>query len=333
VNEATAWEIAEASQTGEARRGAMLLARVAGLDEVRIGKVGIVVTEASTNMVKHAEGGRLVVQRIAQGSARGVETLALDRGPGMARLNEMMRDGFSTTGTSGTGLGAIERQSTQFEVYSAPGKGTAVFAGIWSDDARPTAGTLAIGGISVPVHGEEVCGDGWAVESHDGCATLLVVDGLGHGPLAHNAAKAAVRAFHDHPRASPEDLIAILHDALRSTRGAAATVMRIDPGREIVQACGVGNVEARITWAGGERRLVSQFGTLGHDLARIRGFQYPFPPGATLIVHSDGLSRNWQLEDYPGLVERHPTLIAGVLLRDHSRGRDDATAVVVRRSA
>jgi hypothetical protein len=50
-----------------------------------------------------------------------------------------------------------------------------------------------------------------------------------------------------------------------------------------------------------------------------------------LILHSDGLSARWDLDDYAGLRRRHPALIAGVLFRDHRRLRDDASVVVVAR--
>jgi len=333
MSELAAYEIGESHQAGEARRGAMTLAREAGLGDVEVGKVGIVVTEASTNMVKHADGGRLLVQPLLAGAARGIEALALDRGPGMARVADMMRDGFSSRGTPGTGLGAMERQSTVFDLYSAPGRGTAVLARVWPGDRRPTLDRLAIGGVSVPMPGETTCGDGWAADERDGCATVVVVDGLGHGPLAHAAAKAAIASFREHPRAMPDELIGLFHAALRSTRGAAACVARVDARKERIDYSGVGNLEARIVGSGVERRLVSQFGTLGHDLRKIRGFEYDFPHGATLIVHSDGLGRHWNLSDYPGLGEHHPALVAGVLYRDHQRGRDDATVVVLRRAA
>jgi len=48
-----------------------------------------------------------------------------------------------------------------------------------------------------------------------------------------------------------------------------------------------------------------------------------------LIMYSDGLQSRWNLQDYPGLVHRHPAVIASVLHRDFCRGRDDVTVLVV----
>ena len=49
-------------------------------------------------------------------------------------------------------------------------------------------------------------------------------------------------------------------------------------------------------------------------------------------MHSDGVKTHWTLEDYPGLVRRHPGLVAGLLFRDFRRERDDATVIVARHS-
>jgi len=57
---------------------------------------------------------------------------------------------------------------------------------------------------------------------------------------------------------------------------------------------------------------------------------FPWPAGALLIMHSDGLGTHWDLATYPGLAARHPGLIAAVLYRDYDRGRDDVSVVVIR---
>ena len=49
-------------------------------------------------------------------------------------------------------------------------------------------------------------------------------------------------------------------------------------------------------------------------------------------MHSDGLTTRWTMNEAKSLLQRHPSLIAAWLVRDHSRGRDDVTVVVLRRS-
>jgi hypothetical protein len=142
-----------------------------------------------------------------------------------------------------------------------------------------------------------------------------------------------MRLVRQHPGDSPRGRVAAAHAGLRSTRGGALAVADVDLGRGLVRFCGLGNISAAIVANGVVRRLVSQNGTAGHSAARIDEFSYPWPSGGLLVLHSDGLGTHWDLDRYPGLARRHPGLIAGVLYRDFTRGRDDATVIVARESS
>jgi anti-sigma regulatory factor (Ser/Thr protein kinase) len=333
VTRSRRFEVGESSQAGEVRREAMTLAREVGFDDIEAGKVGIVVTEASSNLVKHGKGGQMLVQALGSGDRQGIGAIALDQGPGLSNLADMMRDGFSTSGTAGTGLGAIVRQSNQFDVYSTPGKGTAVFAGIWPRGRVELSNDVTIGGVCVPVRGESECGDAWAMARRSGTTYLMVADGLGHGSLAHEASARAAEVFRAHAGSPFEEMMSRLHDALRSTRGAAVALAEVIPARAILRFGGVGNIAGRVFANGHDRHLVSHFGTLGHDVLRIQQFDYVWTPESTLVLNSDGLGNHWTLDDYPGLSRHDPTLVAGVLYRDHARNRDDCTVVVARQAA
>ena len=165
----------------------------------------IVVTEAATNLFKHARGGVLVLQGLEAGRSVGLEVLALDRGPGMADVGRCMADGVSTAGSPGNGLGAIARLSSSFDIYSSTETGTAVLARLWhgADAKRRGAADWTFGVVSLPVAGEEVCGDAWAVDEQPGRTLVLVVDGLGHGLAAADAAREAVESFRRHAIAGP----------------------------------------------------------------------------------------------------------------------------------
>jgi anti-sigma regulatory factor (Ser/Thr protein kinase) len=93
-----------------------------GFDETDVGNVAIIVTELATNMLKHATQGEILMRPIARGTALGMEFVALDRGPGIASLTQCFRDGYSTAGSPGTGLGSIARLAGDFDIYSTPGK-------------------------------------------------------------------------------------------------------------------------------------------------------------------------------------------------------------------
>jgi anti-sigma regulatory factor (Ser/Thr protein kinase) len=324
--------VTEASQVGEARRLISTSARKLGFDETAAGKVAIVVTEMAGNLVKHAGGGEIVVRALRSGGIDGLEILALDRGPGMADLAAARRDGYSTAGSPGTGLGAIARLSDLFDVYSAPGQGTALVAQLWAAPL-PRNGVIPgseWGSVCLPVRGEEAPGDGVDIRLRPGGWRLLVADGLGHGPFAREAAQRAIAVSRNDPGGPPARVLEACHDALRSTRGAAVAVADVDFEAKTVRFAGVGNITGVIEAAGRNQHLVSFNGIIGQGMAKIREFSYPWSAGALLIMASDGLSTRWRLDAYPGLAARHPSLIAGVLYRDFGRPRDDATVAVVR---
>src|SRR5215208_5851850 len=104
--------ILEPTHVSEARRHAAHLTASLAFDEVTSGRVAIAVTEAATNLIKHAGGGELFVGITGAGRTRGIQIVAMDRGHGIGDPAASLRDGFSTSGTAGTGLGAIRRAST-----------------------------------------------------------------------------------------------------------------------------------------------------------------------------------------------------------------------------
>jgi hypothetical protein len=259
-----------------------------------------------------------------------VEVLALDKGPGMADVERCLRDGYSTAGTGGSGLGAMRRMSSLFDIHSVPGVGTAVLAQLWAGKPPPPSG-VEVGVVCVPMKGEEVCGDSWAVDRKEGRFLLLVSDGLGHGPDAARASRAAVVSFLEQRSKELLELLRGMHQELHSTRGAAVAIASLDGAR--LDFTGVGNISAAVVSPDGIQRMVSMNGTLGHQSHRMQQFSYTWGPGATLVMCSDGLATQWRVDGHPGLLSRHPSLVAGVLYRDFVRGRDDATVLVAREAA
>jgi anti-sigma regulatory factor (Ser/Thr protein kinase) len=324
--------VEESSQVGEARRLAASMGRDLGFDGVRIEQVSIVVTELATNMVKHAGGGDLILHALQVAETSGIEALALDKGPGIRNVGESLRDGYSTSGSPGTGLGAVQRLSSLCDLYSMPGQGAAVLSRIWRQPppASPPPHPLEVGVVCLPVATEEACGDAWAVHQSRERALILVADGLGHGQYAAEASAKAAKTFENYVNSSPAQMIERIHAALHSTRGAAVSVAEVLWGQRILRYAGVGNVSGRIFSGKAVRNMVSHNGTVGLEARKIQEFTYPWPEDGLLILHSDGLATHWTLDNYPGLRGRHPTLIAGVLFRDHNRVRDDSTVVAIK---
>jgi hypothetical protein len=252
----------------------------------------------------------------------------------MTDVARCFQDGYSTAGSAGTGLGAIERLSTECHLYTVPGKGTALLARVRKTASAPASvEAFEVGGISVPQKGESLCGDGFVVGQEDGMCRVLVADGLGHGPAAADCADAAVGAFRESRAASPADLLHEVHGALRSTRGAAVATGYIDVARRQLRYAGVGNIGGFLWRRGDSRHLLSHPGIVGHDMRMVREITYELDVNVLMLLYSDGISTHWSLDAYEGLQARDPSLIAGVVYRDHTRHRDDATVVVLRERA
>jgi anti-sigma regulatory factor (Ser/Thr protein kinase) len=324
--------ISDSSQTGNARRQALSLADSLAFDEVPIGNLGIVVTEAARNIEAHAKEGEIVLTPWRLGDQAGIDVLALDKGKGIENIAVSMQDGHSTAGTPGNGLGAMARLAGVFQIFSVAGSGTAIFARIFAKANQQERATESndLGSICVPIAGETLCGDAWEMHRTPGRTVYIVADGLGHGPIASQASLEALRVFREYAQHSPERILSQVHGALAKTRGAAVSVAEILHEQHILNYAGAGNIVAAICSQGKSRSLVSMNGTVGHSIGRIQQFPYPWEKDSTLIMHSDGLGTRWNLETYPGLFSRHPALLAGVLFRDFSRKRDDATIIVSR---
>jgi anti-sigma regulatory factor (Ser/Thr protein kinase) len=330
--------VAETSQVGEARRHATRLAESIGLGESDAGRVALVATELATNLVHHAQGGRLMLAARAADAfgepmPADVEMIAVDDGPGMGDVNACLRDGYSTAGTPGTGLGAVQRMADDVSISSTPGRGSIVLARVRARTAAKPAArpALRIGAISLPAPGESVCGDAYAIRVAGHGARVLVADGLGHGPGAAEASTVAVQVFDGAPRDAPAQLLERAHAPMRATRGAAAAMAQLDAAAGTLAFAGAGNICGRIVSGVGDRTLLSQHGTLGLQIRRLVDSPYEWPEHALLVMHSDGVATRWTLSETTGLIQCDPSVIAAWLLREHRRPRDDATVVVIRR--
>jgi anti-sigma regulatory factor (Ser/Thr protein kinase) len=321
--------VRDQSSVAEARRVATGIARRNTLAEDIVARIALVATELATNLLKHVGEGVLAINEFADGEGAGIELLALDKGAGMADVVRCFADGFSTAGSPGTGLGAVARNSDTHAIYSRPGLGTAIMARFSSGSAVSPQGPQ-IGVVIDPYPGESMCGDHWASGNGRMGMTLLVVDGSGHGPHAAHAAETAVRTFAENLDKECVPLVETVHRALAPTRGAALAVARIDAEARVIRFVGIGNIGAVVASAGETRRMASYNGTAGHVAPRIREFTYPFTSNPLLILHSDGLSARWEIDAYPGLAAYHPSVVAGLLFRDHRRPRDDAAVIAMR---
>lgn len=252
------------------------------------------------------------------------------------------------TGHPAVAAGALPGGS----VRNAPGSpaarisGTAPVHGPPADDAAGNiahaassrersvpAACVRAGGVNIPYAGAEYSGDAWTWARSGDKVTLMLADGLGHGPEAARASSAAVGALHRWAHLSPADSLRRLHDSLRGTRGAAVALAQLDLRSGRLRFAGIGNVGARLRTDGTWRPLLSRPGIVGvHRPATLREQEADWGADRLLVLHTDGLPSRWTPPSHTGPGPVDPAVAAAVTIRDASspaRPVRDDTAVAV----
>jgi anti-sigma regulatory factor (Ser/Thr protein kinase) len=327
--EDVAWiPVEDPSSVGRVRRVVSRLAEQLGFAETRVAELALAATEIGTNLDKHADRGVVLVRSLRASTEFAIEVVAMDRGPGIADVALVRQDGESTSGTLGIGLGAVARLADSCGIASRPGHGTVLAARF-----HPRRGPLTeipddVAGLTRAIDGEEVCGDAYAVRRGTDRLTLMMCDGSGHGPLAAFASQAAVRLFCERESASPEEMVARIHAELRGTRGGAVAVADVDLVARKVRFAGLGNIAGAVLTDTRKQGMISVPGVAGHQAHALRAYDYELPPGAAVVLHSDGLSERWTAGRDDGLLTGSAIVIAMALLRDAGVRKDDACVLV-----
>ncbi|MHC8314573.1 ATP-binding protein [Pseudomonas sp. LB3P31] len=317
--------IEDSSQIGHARRTAQKLAEQNGFDTTDAGRVALVATELSSNILKHAASGELHLRILPREAGAGIEMLAVDRGQGFD-LHACLADGFSTGGTQGIGLGAMSRQAEVFDVY-ADSRGAVLLTRLYPRGDKAADRPFGISQHSL--RNDPACGDVWHLAFDGASISALVIDGLGHGEDAERAARAGEQTFALAPFTTPVMLLEDIHREMIGTRGGALAIAQYDGSADALKFVGIGNIGACLIAPGKSRGLASHPGIVGGQYRKAQPFDYAQVNGQLLIMYSDGLQSRWNLQDYPGLVHRHPAVIAAILHRDFCRNNDDVTVVVI----
>ena len=308
------------------RRAAESLAAELGLDEQLEARRRSSRPRWPTNLVRHAGGGEVVLRPSAI-FTDVLDVITWDRGPGWPTCPARCRDGVSTVGGAGNGLGAMGRLSATFDLQSTPGRGT-----VGSSRGSAPRRRRRIDGLALAMAGEEASGDAWRPgprrrqvprsSSPTGSATAS---------RRPRAAAAAVREL----RAGVDARGAARADARRAARrraGAAAADRPARPGDggAPVRRDRQHRREDRRRRAR-RGRCVSMNGTLGHSVRRDPGLR---PRARARRAARDALRRRdaaaGTCARTPGSSRRDPLVIASVLVRDFERGRDDVSVVVAR---
>jgi anti-sigma regulatory factor (Ser/Thr protein kinase) len=318
-------QVEDASAVAACRNAVLTMAGRLEFPAARADQLALAVTEAASNLYKHARQGSLLLSINRDAETPGIELVTIDSGPGLPDVSAAMRDGHSTAGTLGIGLGAIRRLADFCDLYSVPGHGTSLVARFWP---IPRQHAVRCAGLTRPITGEVECGDVYGAVLTDETMMAVLCDGLGHGPLAAAAATAGVTAVLDEPAGEPRALLERAHRRMAGTRGGAVGVVQISG--QLARFAGLGNIAASILSEGTRKSMLSVPGIAGYQARTIRQFEYQVPPGAAIILHSDGISSRWEVAALPGVDARDPLLIAAALLAEAGIHRDDAGVIVLR---
>lgn len=337
------------ADVGVCRRKAVSIASQIGFDEVKTGEVAILVSELVTNVLKHGGGkGRFMICKLTDKHDRkAIEILCCDEGEGIPDWDKALDDGFTQKESLGIGLGTIRRFSDVFEVNPPNKKDMLDTLDIgnyhykhclrilkWVPDNlwHGTNKNLQIGAFSRCKPGELLNGDAYVIVHLSPLKTIVaIIDGLGHGKEAHLASNLIKEQILLKTNLQMDEMIFYLHQSARGTRGAVIGIALIDTEKSKLNYVGIGNIEGFVNSESGKKSLLSFGGILGHNIRTPRIFEFPFGPGDSLCMYSDGLNSRWNINDINW--KDHPQAIADFLINNYSRVNDDATVLIVSRTS
>lgn len=331
----TRYKIEDRSYVALIKREIHQKAVAAKFHEVDTGRIDIIVSELTSNLIKHAGQGELLYRFTPNDDAPVFEILSIDRGPGMVDATNSLRDGVSTTKTIGGGLGAIQRLSTVSQVFSLRQWGTMLYSKIGPEAKIPEVPRggfdLDIKTLCVPKPHEDVCGDGFRVIQTHSCIKILFGDGLGHGPHAKEAMDVAANSFCECPDNDPVEIIRSMHDRVRKTRGLVATIAIMDKKSNTWNFVGVGNINTRLYTGIEYRNYMSYNGTIGLNIPKsMKATTVQVERNQHLVMCSDGITTRWNMNQYASIFKYDTTLLAAAIFKDFSRGNDDSSILIAK---
>src|SRR6266851_5341310 len=240
--------ISDVGDLSAARLMARSMSTAIGFDERAVEEIALVVSELAANLVKHAKGGVLRLRQTEEAGRTGIQIDSEDQGPGIPNVEQAIADDFSTAGSLGCGLGAVNRLMDEFDVASRPGAGTSIVCKRWLRlDVPPAmARPLVFGVASRPCPLMPVNGDTFVIQEWGESALVGVIDGLGHGQFAYRAAQAARQYVERHFDQPLAEIFRGVARTCRATRGVVMGLARFDWGRGTLTFASIGNVEARV---------------------------------------------------------------------------------------
>lgn len=303
------------------------------MEKAQVADVAIAISELASNLVKHrVTEGKIIIREIRGDGNKGIEVISSDLGPGIVDIDLAMTDGYSTAGSLGIGLPAVNRLMDEFQIRSHIGEGSLITTHKWVKPEMPymPVPELDLSVFSRPLPGQRYNGDAYFVKRYEDKITFAVIDGLGHGQDAHEAAQAAVDCLENYYRRPFAEIFQLCHQRLKRTRGAAMSLCRINLKDRVMTHAGIGNVQTRVYSSEAAPAPFCINGALGVAIRTVKVDDYPLPENSTIIMFSDGILGRFSPDNIHGFLSQKPQILGKRIMDSYARDNDDATIIVGR---
>ncbi len=329
--------ISHSSEVKMADRAAKTMALTLGFNEKESEEIALVTRELASNLIKHAKKGTLTLTPLNENNNAGIQIESADNGPGIADVEHEIKDGFSTTGSLGYGLGTVNRLMDRFDITSHCGKesGTHIVCKRW---LRKTTRSempcpLDVGAATRSHPGMTMNGDAFVIKKWDQSILAGIIDGLGHGQFAHRASQKARLYIESHYDQLLEEIFRGVERSCHATRGVVMAIARFDWDLGKLTFASLGNIEARVFGSPEPMNFSIRRGILGVKMIKPVITEHRWEPHYIMTLYSDGIKSHWRWEDFPDLLNESSNTIAKRLLGTLARDSDDATVIVVKKAS
>lgn len=325
--------IASAGNKRDAAECARQFALRLGFSHSESDEIALAVTELASNVLEHAGSGQIHLKSLQTERSVALQVVCEDNGPGLRDSERAMTDGYSTAGSLGAGLGAVNRLMDTLEFFARPEGGLRIVCERWP---RPKTGNffprrLEFGAATRSCRLMRENGDTFVIQQWEDHALAGVIDGLGHGHFAQRASQAARQYLEHHFDQPLDNLFRGVGRACRATRGVVMALARFDLSGARFDLATIGNVEVRLLGQETPFKPAIRRGVVGHSSAPAPvTTAHPWTGTNVLIIHSDGINSRWHSDQIGDLSSRSAAELARGLVERFGRIDDDATVLVAR---
>jgi negative regulator of sigma-B (phosphoserine phosphatase) len=188
---------------------------------------------------------------------------------------------------------------------------------------------MEFGIVHRPKSGNHISGDAYLIKEEGDATLICIADGLGSGEAAAEASQAAIRCAEVNSTLPLSDIMTKCHQALRGTRGAVIALMRIRFAESMITFVGVGNIGIH-TRSVAPIKPISRNGIVGYRLPRLQEFTYPYTPGDLFVLHTDGISSRFILDDSLWKEVQDVQTMADEIAQNVGKDNDDVTILIAR---